>query len=100
MIYAVIDTNVIVSAYITKNLKAANTTFLSPLCFKGHDVAPEEREVIANGKIFDNFNVFINKQYGNNSLQDLFNSGLSDGQKNKQIDIWWEEWKASEGKNR
>lgn len=68
--------------------------------YKGHDAAPEEREAIVNGKIFDNFNVFINKQYGNNSLQDLFNSDLSDGQKNKQIDIWWEEWKASEGKNR
>lgn len=36
--------------------------------------------------------------YGKNSIQELFNSELSDGQKIQQIDVWWKEWQESERK--
>ena len=35
---------------------------------------------------------------GKNSIQELFNSELSDGQKIQQIDAWWKEWQESERK--
>jgi len=64
----------------------------------GHDNTPEEKEADANRDIFQNFNSFVMNNYGKNSIQELFNSELSDGQKIQQIDAWWKEWQESERK--
>jgi hypothetical protein len=61
-----------------------------------HDKVPEESEADNNRKKFRSFTKYINNNYGRNSMQDLFNSDMSDGQKMQQIDVWWNEWKTYE----
>jgi len=43
------------------------------------------------------FNKFVNNIYGNGSIQDLFDSNMSDVQKIQYIDEWWQDWQNNEG---
>ena len=63
--------------------------------YRNHDRVPEEIEADKNRKTFQEFNKYVNENYGNGSMQDLFDSKMSDVQKILHIDNWWEEWKAS-----
>ncbi|SFC82826.1 RHS repeat-associated core domain-containing protein, partial [Xylanibacter ruminicola] len=59
-----------------------------------HDNVPEEKEADSKRNKYRKFSKFINDNYGENSIQNLFNSELSDGQKIRQIDDWWKEWQT------
>lgn len=54
----------------------------------------EEKEADSKRNKYREFSKFINDNYGENSIQNLFNSELSDGQKIRQIDDWWKEWQT------
>ena len=57
-----------------------------------HDKVPEEKEANKNRDKFNSFNSYINSNYEKNGLQELFNSDMSDRQKIRQIDQWWNEF--------
>jgi len=70
--------------------------FIAQYMKYGHDDVPEEQEADANRDKFDDFNDFINNNYGKNALQDLFKSDYSDSQKVQQIDTWWKKFNENE----
>ena len=58
----------------------------------GHDKAPKEMEAERSRNAYNRFVKFIDKEYGKNSIEILFNSNLTDAQKIKQIDQWWQNY--------
>jgi len=69
------------------------------IMYGGHDNVPEEKEADRNRNKFQRFNNFVEKNYGKNCLKSLLSSDVSDGQKIRQIDVMFKEWKAIEKEN-
>ena len=55
----------------------------------GHDEAPREIEADKGYKTFTAFNSFVNKTYGNGSIEKLFNSDARESKKVENITKWW-----------
>jgi RHS repeat-associated protein len=55
----------------------------------GHDDAPREIEADKGYKTFTAFNSFVNKTYGNGSMEKLFNSDARESKKVETITKWW-----------
>ena len=53
---------------------------------------PAEQEAEASRNTFYDFNSFVNKRHGNNSIENLFESDKLERQKIKVIDKWWSEY--------
>ena len=57
-----------------------------------HYGGPAEQEAEASRNTFYDFNSFVNKRHGNNSIENLFESDKLESQKIKVIDKWWSEY--------
>lgn len=55
----------------------------------GHDAAPSEIEADKGYSVFSAFNKFVNKTYGNGSIEKLFNSNARENKKIETITNWW-----------
>jgi RHS repeat-associated protein len=55
----------------------------------GHDGAPYEIEADKGSIIMNKFNSFVNETFGENSINNLFNSNRTESQKIEIIDKWW-----------
>lgn len=69
--------------------------FLFQYMINGHDSVKEEIEADRGMIVFGKFVDFTDKKYGENSLEDLFNSKYSDSIKIKEIDEWWRMYNES-----
>ena len=69
--------------------------FLFQYMKNGHDSVKEEIEADRGMIVFGKFVDFTDKKYGENSLEDLFNSKYSDSIKIKEIDEWWRMYNES-----
>jgi len=65
------------------------SSFIKEYSKYGHDDAPSEIEADKCRDTFRDFNKFINKTFGRNSIENLFESDKLESQKIKVIDKWW-----------
>jgi hypothetical protein len=63
--------------------------FVKQYANSGHDEAPLEKEADKGRNTFTEFNAFVNKTYGRNSIETLFNSKDTQGQKMQTLNNWW-----------
>ena len=61
----------------------------------GHDNTPKEKEADNNSNIFKEFYKFVNKNKGENVLEDLFKSNKTSELKVSIINQWWDEYEKS-----
>jgi RHS repeat-associated protein len=64
----------------------------------GHDAAPSEIEADKGYTVFNAFNKFVNKTYGNGSMEKLFNSDMREGKKVETITSWWNAYQDTQNK--
>jgi len=62
----------------------------------GHDAAPSEIEADKGYTVFIAFNKFVNKTYGNGSIEKLFNSDKRESEKIETITNWWNEYQNTQ----
>lgn len=75
--------------YKEGSLAAYAMEFISQYASAGnHDGAPYEKEADKGYNNFMDFNDFVNKTYGDNSLKNLFNNH-SENVITKRLDKWW-----------
>jgi len=68
--------------------------------FGSHDGAPYENVADKGTESFIDFNTYVNKNFGNNSLIDLFKSDKAQSEKVNQIDKWWNAFTKDQSKNK
>jgi RHS repeat-associated protein len=71
-------------------------TFAKEYMQNSHDNAPSEKEADRGREEFINFNDFVDKNYGNGAMKKLFKSKVSEDDKIKKIDNWWNHYKNSQ----
>ena len=71
------------------NLLKYTLGFAMEYAKSGHDNAPSEIEADKGYEVLKDFNKFIDKTFGNKSLEKLFKSNIRESKKIEIITNWW-----------